>query len=351
MDVADETLTLTPICIKDLIVQILKNAGISAKPSKPGRIAERLIHQMKDLEGCRVFKITGARKLIENNKARKGITRGAAKNIIYDETDGGTASFLQHRDLHIEQRNKRYLDTSDVFDFLLKRNIFRTGLTPVCPHCTLDFWLSVDSLHEHCICELCGHQFSIALQLKNRGDWRFRLTGLFGREDHQEGAIPVVLTLLQLYRRQRFMRTFLYSTALELSTRGGVDCESDLVVLSCGNDGSTSILLGECKTNKMIERDDVEKLIRAREEIHKTGINCFLVFSKTTSEFTAAEIDLFKEIHQKNIPTILFTARELEPYEPYANHPDKGALPNPYASAFEEMARNSAFLYLKSTDC
>lgn len=339
-----ETLYLTPISHRELIIRIFPLAGIEAKPSQPGKIAERLILQMGGLEGCRVFKIRGVRNLIRSREAREGVTRGRATDVIFKGEDG-TASFENFRKLYIERRDKPDLDPQDVFNFLLKKCIFRAGLKLPCPNCTLEFWVPVDDLGDFCTCEFCGHSFLLGPLLHDRGDWRFRLTGLFGRGDDQEGAVPVVLTLLQLFRRRLSGRTFLYSTALELKGTA-VNCEVDLAVLGVDPYESPVILLGECKSSNEITNDDTEKLLQVRDAMERARIKCCLLFSKTALEFTDAEIDRFRRLNMEKIPVILFAAQELEPYDPYENVKDKDKLPYPYASTFFEMAANSAYQYL-----
>jgi len=345
-DIGMDTLSFSPIERSRLIARLLEYAGLAAELSMPGRITERVIRQMGGLEDCRVFKITGVRKLIASNEAQKGVTKGRATEIIFDEGQSGVASFARHKGLHIESRAKRDLDSQDVLDFLLKKRVFRTGLMPKCPHCELTFWLPVDSLSERCTCELCGHEFPLAPQLRGRGDWRFRLTGLFGREDNQEGALPVILTLFQFLRIRRSSGTFVYSTALNLK-HATVQCESDLIVLELGRDGEPNLLIGECKTNKEIDGEDVGKLLAVREAVVSSGMGCYLVFSKATEHFMPDEVARFRELHKKGITPILFTERELEPYQAYLEDDDADLLPNRYPSELRELAENSAYRYLR----
>jgi len=385
------TVSLRPIQISELIKQIFKFAGIEAKSSQGGRIAERLIIQCSGLEGCRVFKIPGVRKLIANKDARVGITRGRATNIIFDKDEKGYSSFEAHKTLYIEPREKKDLDTSDVFDYLLKKGLMRAGLLLKCPNCEFDFWVSIDSLSDTCKCEYCGHTFSLGPQLKDR-DWRFRLSGLFGRVntvrdlsyeklwsklrellpkdrlirdedinsiakrlyryltevDPAEGAVPVALTLLQLLRRHRGTEAFLYTTGLELKGED-INCEIDLTVVE-SNRGKVSILIGECKANLEVDDTDIDNMLKVKNRLEKAGLQCFLLFSKTAPFFTADELRRFSKLHERGIQFILFTSKNLEPYDPYWNNDVKNVVPYPYASTLEEMAQNSVALYLKGTE-
>ncbi len=345
--VDDATLHLVPIDIKELIARLLEHAGISAAPSRPGLIAERLIRQLGGVESCRVFKIPGVRKLLREPQAHKGITRKMAEQLIQDKPSDGAPSFDAHRQLHIELRDEPELEPQAVFDFLLKKDILRPGLLLLCPNCTLDFWAPADSLRHQMSCELCGHQFGLGPQLGRRGGWRFRLSGLFGRADQQHGAVPVALTLLQLQRTSGSLTTVLHSTALELSG-ACPDCESDLVVVRRDPHCGACFLLGECKTRGEISADDICKLLRARDAIRDAGLDCYLIFSKTSPEFTENELERFRQLHADGVPLILFTAAELDPYHPYYGDGTGDARPVPYryAHSFGELAANSASLYL-----
>lgn len=170
----------------------------------------RLIQQMGGIQGCSAFKITGVRRLIESHTPQQTFTRGHATKTIWGS---GTANPLSSYDnLYIERRPLgSKLDSNSVFDYLLKQGVFRAGLRFDCPSCRLHCWTSIDDIPTDASCDYCGHRFNITPFLKNRGDWVFRRSHLFGRDDHQEGAIPVVLTLQQLATA---FHNLLYTTSL-----------------------------------------------------------------------------------------------------------------------------------------
>jgi len=338
----DQTLQLWPIGGGAVIYKILELAGFRVAPSVPGRIAQQLITQMGGLEGCRVFKIPGVRKLIALKSAREGITRSTAVHTIFDKTETGASSFAKFKSLVIASRETS--GTPDLtFNYLLRQGVFRPGLKFDCPRCTLDSWVSLGEVSETCNCGYCGQKFLVAPHLKNRGDWRFRLTGLFGREGGHEGAVPVVLTLLQLLRVHGFEGSFLYSTGTELKA-GDDQCEVDAIVVERSR-GEVRLLLGECKTSGEVTNDDITKLLRVQRRVSKIGIECYPLFAKTTEHFTDIEIERLKGLRREHVWPILFTAAELEPYEPYENLRETGAeLRHPHD--LRDLARNSELLYL-----
>lgn len=348
-DLHDSTLTLRPIENQKIVEQIFERSKIGVKASKPGLIARRLIERMGDIDDCRVFKIRGVRKLIESLSPSESITHSNALLKIKDVDPSGKSSFDNHKSLYIKQRNTKDLTLKDVFEYLLEKNVFTIGLTPKCPNCELDFWLSLKEANDHIKCEYCGHEFLLSPQLTSRGDFRFRRSGLFGRSDNQEGAIPVLLTLLQLLRRSG-MNKIMYSTALKLDSKElGINCETDFVVVGRDNfENKVTMIIGECKTRDQISSEDILNFQKVKEILEKDGIKVYLLFSKT-SQFTTEELDRFRPLATKYNYPILLSSTELEPYEMYEYYQDNGIkIPNPYAHRFEEMAENSFDIYLKS---
>lgn len=342
--VSSQTLHLQPVKIPDLVNQIATRAGITAALSQPGRKAQQLIQQMGELEGCRVFKIAGVRVLIASGEAHDGVTRSHAVQVIGNaDPETGQPRFEKYESLHIERRDEPKLTPHSTFDFLLKRRILRAGLILECPRCLLKFWLGIQSFGEESRCEFCGEAFEVTPQLKDRGDWRFRVTGLFGSKGGEEGAIPVVLTLLQLLRMQGPSGSFLYTCPTKL-VGDGVDCETDFIVIEHNGRPFPNIVLGEAKTGYEITEEDVRKLSTASTKLEQSGVQSYLLFSTTRDTFTEAEIARFRTLTSHRV--ILFTSRELEPYFVYEDAPD--GLPIKYAHGLGDLVRNSQWLYLRA---
>ena len=289
-----------------------------------------------DIDGARVFKIPGVRKILQNKKPDTLFTRSEAKQIIRE-----TGDFTQHEDLYIEYRESPKLKPDEVFDFLLKKEILRAGLELRCESCHLKNWRSLDAIGDRWICEYCGGQGLTSLQLRHRGDWKFRKSGLFSRDNSQEGAIPVILTLYA-FLRVLDLSTFVYSTALELDPP---KCEVDFCVLQYTKGGRTEIAIGECKSSGgTINQDDVDKQKRVWEKLKKAGFDCYITFSKTANSFTDEELNLFNGIVNEDIPVVLLLNRELEPYHPYAFNEEDSQM---YFGTIGEMAEKSMQRYLE----
>lgn len=300
-----------------VIAAVFEVFGIHAEPSLPGQIGKRIIHQMNGLQGCRVFKLPGVRRLIEEFGPLKSFTRGAA-TVMIAQVDPVT----QRPNLPILFVEGTQLTSSSAFDYLLKKGAFRTGLDLVCPNCSLEFWLALESLGHEVVCEYCGKAFNVTRQLRDR-DWRYRRSGLFGKDNHQEGAIPVVLTLQQLETNvHSILGSRLFETSFKLSSAGAKisPSETDLVALMQDIHGDVQLLIGECKsgglTNEITE-DDVKNLVAVAKSFPPERITVYLLFSKTAS-FSADEITRCMTAQDPSRPrVILLTDRELEPYHVY----------------------------------
>jgi hypothetical protein len=107
-DVRTNSLILNALRRRSLIVSIFDAFGMKAKASEAGRIASRLIQQMGGVQGCRVFKITGVRSLIEKYKPFQSFTRGDATQIIGEvDPKTGDPNFTRYESLFIGLGKKR----------------------------------------------------------------------------------------------------------------------------------------------------------------------------------------------------------------------------------------------------
>ncbi|MBV8190135.1 MAG: hypothetical protein JO339_23020 [Alphaproteobacteria bacterium] len=317
LSTSDEHTTLRALSVNELITQIFGVAGIEAVPSKPGLIASTLVRQMGGLDGCRPFKIAGVRTLIENHKPHKSFNRSTAEQIIRGQ--GSDRPLSDYQWLYIEPRKSgSELKNTAVLSYLLDRGVFRVGLQFSCPSCNLEFWRSLDDARARLECEYCGHNFNAAPQLRDKA-WAFRRSGLFGNDDNQEGAIPVLLVLQQLMRVHR-MSYGVFTTAMTLRPKSKriPECETDFVVVAeAGRDHRIQIAIGEAKTRKAFNEDDVTNLMAVADAFPADRFDAFVVFARLT-EFSPEEVGLIKQVNDKSRRrAIMLTDRELEPYSIY----------------------------------
>jgi hypothetical protein len=342
---ADVSVTIRSHPIRELIQAVFALGRIKATSSHPGLVAAHLVRQMGGIQGCRVFKVAGVRRLIESVSATQSFTRSQALQMIGDiDPNTRQPRFSRYEDLHIARRNRSKLTPEDAFLYLLDKRVFRVGLELLCPNCRLTFWKVIDQVGTLTECEYCGEEFNIAMQLRDR-DWRYRRSGLFGRDDHQHGAVPVVLALQQLDANLRYQGS-VFSTGMELERDGAppLKCETDLVWLGQEHSGRVHLAVGECKTQGEITSDDVQNLVAVIEALPRRRVSGFLVFAKT-SDFTESEIERCRQgstKHERRV--VLLGPRELEPFYAYeesarTHNVDK------FSGSLTVMAENTHRLY------
>jgi len=98
------------------------------------------------------------------------------------------------------------------------------------------------------------------------------------------------------------------------------------------------ILIGEAKTGKPIDEQDVRKLGKVAAAIPSRLGQCFILFSKTEA-FTSDEVALAKTLNTKyERRVILWSQDELEPYFLY-ERAAKRLGEERYASTLADMAK------------
>jgi hypothetical protein len=345
-DLTRDHLTIRALQNRELVANIFRAFGMKAEASQPGLVASRLIKQMGGIQGCRVFKITGVRNLIDKYGPLKSFTRSGADQIIgQNDPDTHRPNFSNFENLFIEHREQPKLTPQQAFKYLVRKGVFRAGLKLACPHCQLDPWVALDDIATEVKCELCGGTFGIADQLRDR-DWAYRRSGLFGREDHQEGGVPVVLTLQQM---DTTLSDMIYTTAMKISPikANVLPCETDFVLVGRGTyELKVPLAIGECKARQEISEQDVQNLGRVADAFAGTRIEPFIIFAKTTS-FTPEEVARCRAAQgQRHLRVILLSARELEPYFVYERTAKEFEIRST-AVSLEHLARETQNIYFR----
>lgn len=359
-NVTSDQLTLRALPFAQVLTRMFGAFGIAAKPSPAGLVGARLIDQMGGLQGCRVFKIAGVRSLIKKYSPSASFERTEAITLIGDNDPAThTPRFDRYKSLYIEPRDKKDLKPEDAFLYLLKKGVFRAGLKLACPTCQLDFWVTLDEAKSTSQCPYCGIEFNVLTQLRDR-NWAYRRSGLFGREDHQRGGIPVAVTLQQLDTMLR-ERLLAYAPGMEFTSgTATIDaCEADLVILAASFPRSgkpLELAIAECKdAGGEITEDDVVKLGKVAEALRGGPFHVYLLFAKC-GQFTDTEIERCKnarrklfehqgKVHYQN-NIIMLSARELEPYFMY-QETEKQFEIKQYAHTFEELAINTVNIFFE----
>lgn len=353
IDAADADAWLYALPVADLFERIFGMGGYTTKLSNGGLITRQLISRLGGLQGARVFKIPGVRRLLRTHGPAASFTKKGAVDLIgQKDPDNPEAKFSDHLDLHIEQRPPgTNLKPDDVFGHLVEKGLFRMGAELNCPSCRMVSWIALDALRQRVVCELCGHEQDATRQLM-RGVWHYRRSGVLGAERNAQGAIPVALTLQQLETTLGGgLHDGVYSPSLDLTKKEQArnECEVDFVwAIQRAYPRKTAIILGECKDQGPIKSDefkrDIANLRRVADALPRTRFKTFILLAKLTP-FTPDEIEQARTLnteHQQR--TILLTARELEPYHIYERTKTEFEIDG-YGGTPEDLARITAKMY------
>lgn len=327
-EISRQRLEVRAFRVHDWLRSFFELAGISIERSEPGLRASRLIQQLGGLRGSHVLKVRGARELIQKFGPDQSFTRGQAEKCIgnFDESSN-RMHFEEFEGLYIQPRDGGKLTPGEVLQYMTTRGVFRVGLEFKCPTCQLRSWVHLDDVSAISTCVYCGIKFDVTPQLKDR-DWRYRRSGLFGRDDNQLGGIPVALALSQLEISMRD-KLLMYSTSLNFSssTASIENCEADFVAVVGGSmpvgEYPLQILIGEAKTHTPFDAKDARNLAALATSIPRDVAEVYIMFAKT-STFTREEILLAKTLNvEGRARVILWSVNELEPYHAYARSKDR----------------------------
>jgi hypothetical protein len=186
--ISTQRLSVDAFRVLDWMKAFFRLCRVDVARSEPGLRCSRLITQLGGLQGCRVLKIRGVRELLRKYGVDESFTRSGAKAAIRDvDAATGTVGFDAFKNLYIEFREQGDLRSDDVLRYLLERRVFRVGLELTCPNCRLPSWVHLDDVRTRSTCGYCDHVYDVTSQLKDR-DWRYRRSGIFGREDDHWAA-------------------------------------------------------------------------------------------------------------------------------------------------------------------
>jgi hypothetical protein len=321
-EISTQQLSVNAFRVFDWMKAFFQLCRIEITRSEAGLRCSRLIAQLGGLQDCRVLKIRGVRTLLRKYGVDQSFTRSGAQEAIRDVDPATNAvGFDEFKNLYIEFREQGGLKADDVFRYLLQRRVFRVGLEFTCPNCRLPSWIHLDDVKTRSTCGYCDYVYDVTPQLKDR-DWRYRRSGIFGREDEQLGGVPVALTLQQLASslHQRFM---MYSAAMNFRSAGAAiePCESDYVGVVSGalgmSESPVQIVFGEAKTEGSFDAHDVRKLGALADAVPRNLAQAYILFSKTGT-FSPGEIAMAKTLNTEYTRRVILWSRdELEPFYPY----------------------------------
>lgn len=239
---------------------------------------------------------------------------------------------------------------------LLARGALVAGLKLQCPSCRVRERYTLDQLGEEMRCPRCRNTFA-PTRLLHDSIWEYSASGFFA-DAGAHGAVSVLLTMMRLAQDTSIERFIISSHDLR---GGGIDCESDLLVLEQHHDGRLAVAVSECKDAGTIDQRDVDNLAAVAERLHASGVECYLIFTTLRDEFTAEEIARFRAYRDaiagqwsrdasnlenwRRPAPILFTPPELRQWQLYPDA-DRNGLPHQHVIGLRELAANSAARYI-----
>lgn len=361
VDAADGDSFVFALPTAELFKQIFALAGFTAKVSSGGLIARQLLAQLGGVQGGRVFKIPGARRLLKTHGPAFSFSRHAALQLIgRKDEDYPDDRFADHKNLYLEPRDPgTSLEPAHVFSYLVGKRLFRIGFDLNCPHCQLPSWFPVDDLRQRVSCQMCGESFDATDQLIG-SEWAYRRSGVLGAERNAQGAVPVVLTLQQLDTNlSGGMQDGVYSVSLDLTpTREQLPnpCEVDFAWLVPRRYPERAIVvIGECKDRGQspvqggdggtINANDIANLRAVADSFPRERFEVYILFAKLCA-FTPAEIELARSLNgEHQLRVILLTERELEPYHLFERTKKLFKI-DEYGSSPEDLARATVAIFL-----
>jgi hypothetical protein len=344
--------------VSSIFKEVLALAGFKSGPSNAGLIANQLLARLGGLQGARVLKIPGVRRLLRAHGPQSSFTKSSALQMIGGAGSKGTQTpFSEFEGLYIEYRpDHGPLQKSDVFRYTVEKGLFRIGADLICPDCRLGSWIPLDQLTQQVTCGLCGKSYDATRQLLTEA-WAYRRSGVLGLEKNNQGAVPVALTLQQLDTNIS-MHEGMYSTSLNISEqRQKLEFEIDFMWLSPrqGND-KPGLIIGECKdaeqssagtgeqNSKALDETDVRNLRIIADAIPSNRFDVFILISKLGA-FSEAEIELAGTLNERyRDRVILLTARELEPYHIFERTAKEFKIDRTAVSA-DDLAKATSSIY------
>ena len=334
---------LRPVAFGSVMREVLAHCGFSMRDSVPGKYSRRVIELMGGVEGCRVLKMPGVRKLLTSKAARTGIGAKAAREIICDRNPVTRKNSFSELGLFLDGERA---DPAIALRHLVKKGILRPGVALECPKCGERTWYAMTRLRTQVRCECCGAMSGSESRLEDRLPIAYRIAPLWRKAAVQYGVIPVTLALWRLEEAPG-IGSGRYITSAELSGHQ-VEMEVDFLGLIEEPDRRPMLLAGECKgtherrSEKMAAK--IEKLNTWYEAVEKSGgIKACIAFVTIEQAFDAELLTRCERMVREQRRVLLLTARELDPYFPYADSDD---VPHKHPVWMRDLVTNGIARYL-----
>jgi len=230
----------------------------------------------------------------------------------------------------------RPLTPQVAFDALVKSKLIRPGLDFRCLQCGEKAWYSVKDFGEQFECIYCFLKQDVPRLDKE--DWKYTGNGLVRIQDEGYGSLPVILSLWRL-DHLRSMRSAQGLTSIEIRS-AKLHCEIDYIYLATNDNGDYEWLIGEAKGFEELTPKVIKKMKQVADSF---DIKPYIALTSLKEELSDAEKKRIKALVNQGYKVIIFTRKELEPYDLFKRF---DSLKNKYASRLEDIATNTQQLNL-----
>lgn len=179
--------------------------------------------------------------------------------------------------------------------WLLERKLLQTVLPVRCPSCRSNLRITPDDLSAEICCSFCDLDFPLALAITSAGpkhsDWLYRVAG----------HVPYT-------RLQSALPVLSVTSVLASLTQGGFDTQPQTAGLEIAESGRGAefdiatvvdtfrpvVVLGEVKSHKPIDNNDVENLAWAQELFRSKGVECVILIATMEEALTDGEVQILR---------------------------------------------------------
>jgi transcription elongation factor Elf1 len=322
--------------------EVLEYCGFAMKDSVPGKYSRRILELMGGVQGCRVLKMPGVRKLLREKAAQRGIGGPNAQQVIADRDPVTKEPSFKNLGIYVGSERTEQVALRDLVD----KGVLVPGAALECPKCGEQTWYSVTRIRSRVRCECCGAASATAARLGTRMDIKFKVAPLWRKVDVQYGVIPVILALWRL-EEQHGIGSGRYVTSAELDGHG-IKMEVDFLGLVEERDRRPMLMAGECKSTRERRPEKLrEKIAKLRtwydavEE--RREIKACLTFVTIEREFDPALLAECETLVREDRRVLLMTARELDPYHAYVEADD---VPRKHPVRMRDLMINGVARYL-----
>jgi hypothetical protein len=306
----------------DAIIEWLRQQGVQAVPSDPGRIADQILISVGGFRGAPLLVDRSTIKLLDD--MAKSVRRQVDGTV--EEFEDRAASVDNWKAL-ISRRLQTGYNRWVTLDAFITANVLKLGISIQCPNCMKKNWIGLATMREQLICERCLKQYpfpqgSLAFA---RTPWQYRVVGPFSVPDFARGAYATVLALRVFAGTLSTGDAELtYATGLEFTGVGASPIEVDFTCwyrrsTLFGRSEEPVLVFGEAKSfaAEGFGTSDIARMTNVAERFP----GAFIVFATMKDELSDAEKTAIGELAMRGrtrmankrprSPVIVLTGTEL----------------------------------------